>query len=134
MHIMAKNILVVDDDELFRSALEATLQGEGYQVALAGNGKVAQDMIGAGKYDAVISDIRMPVMTGIELLHFMKKNHPDLPVILMTGFAELEETNEAYELGASQFLSKPFKKDELIGLVRKATKEDSGSGPEQSDF
>jgi putative nucleotidyltransferase with HDIG domain len=130
---MGKHILVVDDDELFRSALEATLQGEGYQVSLAGNGKVAESMIMSGTYDAVISDIRMPEMTGIELLHFAKKSKPDLPVILMTGFAELEETTEAIELGAKQFLSKPFRKDELLIIVRKATKEETATTNEPSD-
>jgi DNA-binding NtrC family response regulator len=105
----AKRILVVDDDEIFRTALKSTLEAEGYQIAVAANGKIAQNLIGVETFDSVISDIRMPEVNGIELLHFAKRTRPELPVILMTGFAELEETNEAFQLGANQFLSKPFK-------------------------
>lgn len=116
--IVVKHVLVVDDDDLFRGALTSTLKLEGYKVTAAQHGKVAQDIIGFEEIDMVISDINMPGVSGIELMHFVKRTKPDLPVILMTGFADLKETTEAYELGARGFLPKPFKKEELLKILR----------------
>ncbi|MEW6055485.1 MAG: HD domain-containing phosphohydrolase [Bdellovibrionota bacterium] len=112
-----KHVLVVDDDDVFRSALVLALSQEGFQVTQAAHGKLAKDVIGIQDVDAVISDINMPGVSGIELMHFCRKEKPNLPVILMTGFAELKETKEAYELGARGFLPKPFKKEELLSIL-----------------
>lgn len=116
--ISDKHVLVVDDEDLFRNALASTLKHEGYKVTAVQHGKLAQDVIGLEKVDAVISDINMPGMSGIELLHQLKKTNPELPVVLMTGFSDLKETTEAYDLGAKGFLAKPFKKEELLELLK----------------
>ena len=115
---LKKHILVVDDDEIFRGALAQTLIREGFLVTQVAHGKLAKDVLSIDQLDAVISDINMPGISGIELMHFSKRTQPDLPFILMTGFAELKETKEAYELGARGFLPKPFRKAELLSVLQ----------------
>lgn len=105
-----KHILVIEDSDIFREALAKTLTQEGFLVTQAAHGKLAQEVIGIQDVDVVISDINLPGMSGIELMHFSKKTKPNLPFILMTGFAELKETKEAYEMGARGFLQSHSKK------------------------
>ncbi len=112
-----KHILVVDDDEIFLGALAQTLEREGFTVTKVSHGKQAIDLISVGVVDAVLSDINMPGVSGIDLVKFAAENAPELPVILMTGFAELRETAEAIQKGARGFLPKPFKREELIAVL-----------------
>src|ERR1700733_3958409 len=113
----AKRLLLVDDEAFFREALQTVLKQSGFEVTTAPHAKVAQDLLGIGSFDVVVSDINMPGISGIELLKFVRNTKPDLPVILMTGFAELKETVEADSLGAKGFLAKPFKKEDSLGLL-----------------
>lgn len=123
----AKRILVVDDDEIFRGILIQTLSKEGYQVTPAVSGNTAKDLLGLSAFDLVISDINMPGMSGVELMRQSKTICPELPFILMTGFAELKETEEASQLGAKGFIPKPFKKEELTRII------DEWLNPPQAD-
>lgn len=107
-----KKILVVEDDASMSTALEQMLKAMGYSVMVAADGLAAQSVLALQDFDLVLSDIRMPNMNGIELLHHIKRTKP-IPVVLMTGFSEIAETKEAYDLGAKGFLAKPFKKAEL---------------------
>jgi len=108
---MAK-ILLAEDDDFFRDALKSYLKSKGHHVDDAPNGKVARDILKLNDYDIMISDIQMPFLNGIELLEWMKKEKP-IPSIIMTGFSNIIETKSAYELGADEFLAKPFKNDDL---------------------
>jgi putative nucleotidyltransferase with HDIG domain len=112
-----KHILIVDDEERFRGALSQTLILEGFQITQVGHGKSALEIIALQDVDAIVSDINMPGMTGIELMRQVLEIKPSLPVILMTGFAELKETKEAFDLGARGFLPKPFRKEELLKVL-----------------
>ena len=109
-------ILLVDDDESLSDTLKTMLERKGLEVICASDGVSAKSLIAMERIDIVLSDIRMPNLNGIELLHFIKRTKP-LPVILMTGFAEISETKDAYELGAKGFLPKPFKAAELLDLI-----------------
>ena len=111
-------ILLVDDEDIFRGALKGTLEKAGFEVTESPNIKSAQQLIGIAKFDIVISDINMPGGSGIELVHFVKRTAPDLPIILMTAFAELKEVHDASELGADGFLPKPFRREELFELIK----------------
>lgn len=111
---------MVDDDYHFRLLLEKSLLRNGHEVICAENGKQAQDKITNWKIDIVISDIRMPEMNGVDLLKWTKASKPNLPVILITGFSELVETQDAAKLGASGFLAKPFKTNELLEVINAA--------------
>ncbi len=112
-----KIILIVDDDDTLRSALTIVVKKSGYQAIEAANGRAALEHVLSAKCQAVLTDIRMPEMDGMELLKAIKSKHSHIPVILMTGFAELLETLEANQLGASAVLAKPMKSTDLIKAI-----------------
>ncbi len=112
---MAK-ILVVEDDDFFRDAISDYLAGKKHEVTKAHNGKVAREVMSVQSFDVVITDIQMPGLTGIELLEWSKIHKPT-PFLMMTGFSMLLETQSAYEMGAKEFLNKPFKNIELIAAL-----------------
>lgn len=109
-------ILVVDDDEIFLDAVTKNLVAEGFQVVTAINGKQALEFFNEQNPDLIISDIRMPEMDGVELIKAIRTKSR-VPMILMTGFAEIMETKAAYDLGANEFIPKPFKFEELSAAI-----------------
>src|ERR1700722_2308189 len=114
---MAK-ILVADDQEMMRDSLVATLARDGHDVMAAGDGPAAVARLsGPGRIDLLISDLKMPRMTGIELLSEAKKLRPEMPVVLMTAFATVSTAVEAMKLGAYDYIQKPFDADEIKLLV-----------------
>lgn len=102
-----KKILLVDDNDTFREATQRSLESLGYEVICAIHGADAKAKLPSCQADAVLSDIRMPKVDGLELMKHVKAT-TSLPVILMTGFSEILETKTAYELGADEFIAKPF--------------------------
>ncbi|HLL88465.1 MAG TPA: sigma-54 dependent transcriptional regulator, partial [Tepidisphaeraceae bacterium] len=111
-------ILVVDDTEMMRDSLASILVRDGHEVIAAGDGAVAVSRLQAGtRFDLVITDLKMPKMTGIELLAEVKKTRPDTPVVLMTAFASVQTAVEAMKLGAYDYIQKPFDGDEIKLLV-----------------
>jgi DNA-binding NtrC family response regulator len=113
---MAK-ILVVDDQDMMRDSLAATLVREGHEVIAATDGAGAVTRLSAGRFDLMITDLKMPKMTGIELLAEAKKLRPEMPVVLMTAFATVSTAVEAMKLGAYDYIQKPFDGDEIKHLV-----------------
>lgn len=101
-------ILLVDDDDSFRKVTRQVLEDRGLQVFDAANGREAAAILGITPINLILSDVRMPEMHGIELLHFVKSNCPKVPVMLMTGHADMIEMQEAYDIGARGFINKPF--------------------------
>ncbi|KYG60930.1 hypothetical protein AZI85_10780 [Bdellovibrio bacteriovorus] len=111
---MMKRILLVEDDEFFRSAVKDFLS-KTYEVHEAENGLHAQNLLNDSlEPDAILTDIKMPKMTGIQLLEWVREHKPKIPVVLMTGFSEILETKRAHDLGAKDFIPKPFKSAELL--------------------
>src|SRR5262245_21354881 len=104
---MAK-ILVVDDQDMMRDSLAAILAREGHDIVAAGDGQVAIGRLANAKIDLVITDMKMPRMTGLELLAEIRKMKLDTPVVLMTAFATVENAVDAMKLGAFDYLQKPF--------------------------
>lgn len=113
-------ILIVDDEVHIRKILSIMLTKNGYTVKTAENGREAIDLAQRNKFDAVITDLRMPVMDGLELLKNLKDSEPELPVIVVTAFSTVETAIEAMKQGASDYISKPFKEDELMLVLEKA--------------
>ena len=111
-------ILVVDDERSMRELLAIVLKREGYDVMLAENGKTALAALERGTVDLLISDIKMPDMTGIEVLRGAKSLDPTVEAIMMTAFASQETAIEALRLGACDYVIKPFDVDELKVKVR----------------
>ncbi len=111
-------ILVVDDTEMMRDSLAATLARDGHEVVAAGDGPVAISRLSSSaRFDLLITDLKMPKMTGIELLTEAKRIRPELPVVLMTAFATVTTAVEAMKLGAYDYIQKPFDGDEIKLLV-----------------
>lgn len=110
---MKPRILVVDDEESIREFLEIMLKKEGYDVTLAEDGAKAKDILGKKSFDMVISDLQMPNMTGLELLKHVTSTYPDLVFMMITAFGTTESAVEAMKMGAYDYLTKPFKIDEV---------------------
>jgi two-component system, NtrC family, response regulator PilR len=110
---MKPRILVVDDEESIREFLEIMLKKEGYEVTCAEDGAKGKDLLAKKTFDLVISDLQMPNMTGIELLKFVKETYPELVFMLITAFGTTESAVEAMKMGAYDYLTKPFKIDEV---------------------
>jgi two-component system response regulator PilR (NtrC family) len=114
----ADRVLVVDDERSMRELLAIVLKREGYDVLLAENGRMAVAAFERGGIDLLISDIKMPDMTGLEVLRAAKASDPALEAIMVTAFASQETAIEALRLGACDYLIKPFDVDELKVKVR----------------
>jgi DNA-binding NtrC family response regulator len=110
-------ILIVDDQDMMRDSLAQILVREGHEVVAATDGASAAARLGASRFDLLITDLRMPKMTGLELLAEAKRLRPDMPVVLMTAFATVSNAVEAMRLGAYDYIQKPFNGEEIKLLV-----------------
>ncbi|MEK7713423.1 MAG: response regulator, partial [Deltaproteobacteria bacterium] len=118
---MAKSkILIVDDEVSMREFLEIMLSKEGYKVSSSGSGKEALKMLNDTIYDLIVSDVQMPGMNGIELLRNVKEVCPDTTVIMITAYASTESGVEAMKAGAYDYITKPFKVDEIKLIIKNA--------------
>jgi len=115
------SILVVDDERSMRDFLKILLEKAGHDVITAENGEAALELIQSHKFEVVVSDIRMPRMSGIELLEKIKEGFPDLPVIMITAFASPDDAVLAMKNGAFDYISKPFNVDEIKSVIESAT-------------
>jgi len=117
-----KTVLVVDDKEMMRDSVGSTLQRAGFAVITAENGEQAMTAAAKRRPDAVITDLKMPGLTGIELLERLREIDTELPVVLMTAFGTIETAVSAMKLGAFDYITKPFQGDELVITVKRACK------------
>jgi two-component system NtrC family response regulator len=115
-----KTVLVIDDDESLRRVVEYNLREEGYHVVTAADGRTGMQRFQEGNVDLVLTDVRMPEMDGIELLTHLKAMQPDLPVIVLTAHGTIDAAVEAMKLGAFDYLTKPFSRDQLTASVHRA--------------
>lgn len=113
-------ILVIDDEEIICRLLEDSLSDQGYTVTTVRSGSEALKKIEKESFDVVITDIRMPEITGIKILEEVKKINSQTMVIVMTGFASVETAQEAIRLGAYDYVTKPFEKGEIDFAVKRA--------------
>ena len=119
-------VLLVDDEEDFVEVLAERLEARGLTVDTAANGELALEKAGKRPFDAIVLDMAMPGMDGIETLKGLLQINPDLQVILLTGRATLGQAVEAMKLGALDFLEKPVDIDTLVAKIEEAaTKRDS---------
>ncbi len=113
-------ILVIDDEEIMREILETLLTREGYTVRLASSGEQGLELVRAVPFDAAIVDIMMPGLDGIATLDELKRIDEDLAVIIITAFASIGSAISAMKAGAFDYITKPFKNDEVLVVVRNA--------------
>ncbi|OGP66995.1 MAG: Fis family transcriptional regulator [Deltaproteobacteria bacterium RBG_16_44_11] len=115
-------ILIVDDELNMRLVLAAMLKKEGYEVASASDGREALQILKSGKIAAVVTDLKMPNIDGMELLHCISEQHPEVPVIMITAHGTVATAVEALKKGALDYITKPFDLDELKNVISKAIK------------
>jgi two-component system nitrogen regulation response regulator GlnG len=120
-----KPVWVVDDDRSIRWVFEKALTREGIPFKTFALAQEAMDELTIGSPQVLVSDIRMPGSSGIELLQDVKQRHPNLPVIIMTAYSDLESAVAAFQGGAFEYLPKPFDVDQAVDLIRRAVQESS---------
>jgi len=113
-------ILVADDEVIMRNLILRILESEGYQISMAATGEEALGLMEENKYDLLLTDVKMPGMTGFDLLKNVKNRWPDMAVIVMTGYGDAYTVKEALLMGADEYLSKPFKAHEVSLIVERA--------------
>jgi len=116
-------VLVCDDEDSLRTILSAELTGAGYEVATAADGEEGIAEVKNQKFDLVMLDIKMPNKDGFEVLKFIKKEHPDVKVIMLTGFADLKNAIESKKYGAEDFVSKPYDLVDLLTTIERVLSE-----------
>jgi DNA-binding NtrC family response regulator len=114
------SVLVIDDESGILDTLRILLKKEGFEVLTAQGGKAGLDQIKGAAYDIVLSDVRMPQVTGIDILNAAREQDPMTPVILMTAQASLQTAIQAVNQGAFYYIQKPFANDELVAILRRA--------------
>ncbi|MBW2724299.1 MAG: sigma-54-dependent Fis family transcriptional regulator [Deltaproteobacteria bacterium] len=115
-----RRVLVVDDDEAMRDMVIALLEDAGHTACGAEGANKALELLGDGDFDAVISDIRMPGRSGIELLGEIRELRPETPIIMMTAFGSIDSAVEAMQAGAFDYVTKPFKRDAVLMSLERA--------------
>lgn len=118
-----ENLLVVDDEEVIRDVCAQILEAEGYKVTTASSGKEALHLMSENKFDAVVTDIMMPDMSGLDLLEVIRSTNMDISSVVITGLGTFDMATQSDRLGAREFVVKPFTPDELSRAVRKALAE-----------
>ena len=118
-----KKILIVDDDREFRDHLIEVLKEEGYQIESASSAKEAYALLNAVEFDIVLLDYLMPKQSGVDAISEIKRLRPKVKVIMVTAFASIEHAIDAIKRGATDYISKPFKIDNLLLTIRRVLEE-----------
>ena len=129
---MTNRILLVDDEETLRFVLRETLISEGYSVDVANNGFQALERVKLKPYDLLITDIKMHGMDGLQLIREIKRNGSHLKIIIITAYGSLEMVKEAARLGVIEFVSKPFKIQEIKDVITRNLCDDNTSSENDS--
>lgn len=119
-------ILVVEDEKILNRLITEGIEDEGYNVDSCFNGKDALDYISSAEYDAIVMDILMPKMSGLEVVRKMRSDGNTTPVIFLTSLSEVHDRVEGLNSGGDYYLVKPFSMDELVAVVRALARKSSG--------
>jgi FixJ family two-component response regulator/glycine cleavage system H lipoate-binding protein len=129
-----KPILVIDDEEIVLVSIRKILTGEGYRVETVTSPLEGLDLLKKTSCGMVITDLKMPEMTGLELIEEIKNEFPALPILMITGYATVKTAIQALRMGAIDYFAKPFRRQELIGAVHRALrKSESSAGSTRED-
>ena len=113
------SILVVDDEDSLRNVLTGELKNEGYDVHSASDGDEAISALDRGKFKLVLLDIKMPRISGFDVLKHIRQHHAGTKVVMLTGFADLKNAIESKKLGADDFVSKPYDLVDLLTTIER---------------
>jgi len=129
-----KNILVIDDEPIVLDCCRSILHQEGFEVRGAMNGREGLKKIEEDEYHAVLVDWKLPEIDGMEVLRIIKKNHPDIIVVMITGYPSVESAVKAMKLGVSDYVSKPFTPEELKEALINALEHSKGPKKEEPEI
>ncbi|MDW7645290.1 MAG: response regulator [Desulfuromonadales bacterium] len=127
------HILIVDDEQVIRSGLQKVLERDGQRVTVASCGQQALASLQEHAFDLVITDLKMPGMSGLEVLKTIRRLQPEVPVLIVTGYATAEMATEALVSGAFDFLSKPFTPGQILYQAKRAVDWRRTQNVEQAD-
>jgi DNA-binding response OmpR family regulator len=130
---MPVRILVVDDEPYIRDLIRDTLKIRKYEAATAANGVEALDILARESFDIVVTDVVMPGMGGLELVKHLKKNHPQVRVIVLTGYPRQSDIGDFLLQGADEFLPKPFRGNDLVAVIRRVEDRIAAGGGAEVD-
>jgi two-component system response regulator FixJ len=131
---LEQTIYVIDDDDAVRQSLEFMLKAAGIKARSFESAKAFMAVLPEISSGCVVTDVRMPDITGIDLLRHLKKSNPDLPVIVITGHGDISLAVEAMKIGATDFLEKPFDGQQLLTAVRSALTQDADAGKRKAEL
>ena len=120
MTTATQRVLVIDDESGILDSLRILLKNSGFEVETAQGGKAGLRAVESSDFDLVLTDVRMPAVTGIEILESVGGRDPEIPVILMTAQASLQSAIAAVNQGAYHYIQKPFANDDLVAICRLA--------------
>jgi len=123
-------ILVIDDEESLRHSLRKALKRAGYVVETAATGREGVDLLRAGRFDAVVTDVRLPDLSGLDIVALVTETNPGTPILVMTGYGTVDTALEAMRRGARDFLTKPF---DTADLVQRLGRELARSGAQEDE-
>ena len=125
-------ILVVDDEDIVLESCQAVFELEGFEVMLVPSADKAIEAMKNDNFTLLLIDVKMPKHDGMYLMEKIKEQWPGIPIIVMSGYYTTETIKEAFEMGASKFIAKPFEPDELVKTVRQIIKKEKGHGKKTS--
>ena len=128
----ATKVLVVDDEQVVLDSVRLHLKRENYEIQTVLSAKEALKILEAGEAQVVITDLMMPEMNGLELLEWVRKSTPEVPVIMITGYATMKTALQALRKGAFDYIAKPFTRAELQGVVARAARQAAGGSPAEA--
>ena len=131
-----KSVWVADDERSIRWVLEKALTQEGFAVTCFDTAESLLSSVDASPPDAIVSDIRMPGMDGLDLLSELKDRYPGLPVVIMTAHSDLDSAVQSIQGGAFEYIPKPFEVDEAVAVVKRAithAADQNGQGKQEGD-
>lgn len=113
-------ILIIDDDDIVAKSCQRILEAEGMEIYVAGAMETGEKILAAEsseQFDLILTDIKMPGRDGFDMIHVVKKKHPDVAILMMTGYLTVETVEKGRRLGADNHIAKPFTPEELIKAV-----------------
>jgi DNA-binding NtrC family response regulator len=125
-------ILVVDDDPIVLDSCKRVFEAEGLEVCLVSSTGKALEAIKNNVFDIVLIDVKMPEQDGMYLMRAVKRQWPELPIVVMSGYSTPETIAEGLQLGAEEFIAKPFTPDELLKIVRHVLQKGEGHEDKKS--
>jgi two-component system copper resistance phosphate regulon response regulator CusR len=119
------HILIVEDEKKITESLQKGLEELNYEVSVAYDGRMGEKMFSQGKFDLVILDINLPAINGLELCKRIRQNNKSIPILMLTTFGSLEDKLEGFDMGADDYMVKPFSFAELMARIRVLLKRNS---------